>query len=382
MKNISLLVAKIRGVLVWRLRMLLLRVFGTITIDEHGATEILPAVSFSTLGLGMDRLERGVHKFPVVNVNDGGYSGIHEHGAFRWSSFNDAYVAGNGRVLDSRARLVLDSVASHHYSVTNPGWLRAATARRMEGTILNLNWWPGTGNLFHWNRDVLSRAYVLSCPSCPREVTLVVPETLLEYQRHSIERLTSVFPDCSWTTQAFHEWRRVDSVLVPSTFPYWQGSGFLHPEVTDFVRNINTKSVSPEAQVVRVLYVSRRMARYRRILDEDKLIEALKKVSDVSVVCLEEFSYLQQMALMQSVEILVGPYGAGLTHVLFTRRHGLLEFHNGDSRDTSIATLALACRSPYKQVRGSESDVRQDFSLGYDGIEAACESLRDLLDTR
>jgi hypothetical protein len=372
----------VRGLLVSRLRTPLLKFFGTTTVDRQGARVLLPNVSYSTGTFGMYRLQQETYNFPVEVVSDGGFNGIHDHGAFRWSTFNDAFVSGNGRVLDSRARLVLDSVASHRQKVTNPGWLRAATARHMEGVILNLNWWPGTGNIFHWNRDVLSRAYVLSCQSCPSEVTLVVPESLFEYQRHSIEQLASMFPECAWTTQALHEWRRVDSVIVPSMHPYWVGSGFLHPEVADFVRSVNVHSVSPQTQLVRVLFVSRRKSKHRRILDEDKLIAALKKVSDVSVVCLEDLSYLQQMELMQSVDILVGPYGAGLTHILFTRRLGLLELHNGDSQETHFATLALACRTPYKQVRGSKSDVRQDFSLGPNGIEVACESLRGLLATR
>jgi capsular polysaccharide biosynthesis protein len=371
--------AQVRGLLVSRLRTRLLKFFGTTTVDKHGATVILPAHEFSTREFRMNRLQQETNKVPVEIVSDGGFDGVHDHGAFRWSTFNNAFVSGNGRVFDSRARLVLDSVASHRQKVTNPGWLRAATARRTKGTILNLNWWPGTGNFFHWNRDVLSRAFVLTCESRPPAVTLVVPEGLLEYQRHAVERLVSMFPDCQWTTQAFDEWRRADSVIVPSTYPYPIGSGFLHPEVADFVRVVNTHSVPRVSQEVRVLYVSRSKSKHRRVLDEDKLISALKKVSVVSVACLEDLSYQQQMALMQSVDILVGPYGAGLTNVLFTRRRGLLEIHNGDSQQTHYATLALSCRSPYVQVRGSNANAQQDFSLGPNGIETACESLQGFL---
>lgn len=361
------------------LRTPLLKFFGTTTVDSHGPRVLLPAVAYSTSAFGMNRLQQETYKFPVGTISDGGFDGVHDHGAFRWSVFNNACIAGNGRVLDSRARLVLDSVASHRQKVTNPGWLRVATARRMKGTVLNLNWWPGTGNIFHWNRDVLARAYVLSTQSLTGEITLVAPEHLFEYQRHSIQQLISMFPNCVWTTQAFNEWRRVDSAIVPSTRPYLVGSGYLHPEVADFVRDVNVHSVPPQSQEVKVLFVSRGKSKHRRILDEDKLIGVLRKVSDISVACLEDLSYLQQMALMQSVDILVGPYGAGLTHILFTRRHGLLELHNGDSRETHFATLAVACRAPYEQVRGGTSDSRQDFSLGTDGIEAACEALKRLL---
>ena len=379
MKSVRLIKARARDLLVSWMRVPLLKFFGTTTVDLHENNILLPAVAFSTREFGMNRLQQETYKFPVEIISDGGFDGVHAHSSFRWAIFNDAYVAGNGRVLDSRARLVLDSVASHRQKVTNPGWLRAATARRLDGTILNLNWWPGTGNIFHWNRDVLSRAYVLRSESRPTSITLVVPERLLEYQRHCVERLVSIFPDCAWTTQDFHEWRRADSVVLPSMHPYWVGSGFLHSEVADFVRDINVHAVLPQIQRVKVLFVSRRKSRHRRILDEDELIVALKKVSDVSVVCLEDLSYPQQIALMQSVDILVGPYGAGLTHILFTRRQGLLEIHNGDSNETHFATLALSCRSPYMQVRGTSSNAQQDFSLGPNGIEAACEALKRLI---
>jgi len=379
MKLVQQLSARVRGWLFSHLSTRLLKFFGTTTVDVHGATVILPALTFSIREFGMNRLQQETYKFPVGIISDGGFDGVHDHGAFRWSIFNNAFVAGNGRVLDSRARLVLDSVASHRQKVTNPGWLRAASARRTEGTILNLNWWPGTGNIFHWNRDVLSRAFVLTCESRPPAVTLVVPEGLLEYQRHAVERLVSIFPDCEWRTQAFDEWRRADSVIVPSTHPYPVGSGFLHPEVADFVREVNTHLVPNASQDVRVLFVSRRKSKHRRVLDEDNLISALQKVSAVSVAYLEDLSYEQQMSLMQSVDILVGPYGAGLTHILFTRRRGLLEIHNGDSQETHFSTLALACRSPYVQVRGSNSNAQQDFTLGPNGIESVCEALERLI---
>ncbi len=99
----------------------------------------------------------------------------------------------------------------------------------------------------------------------------------------------------------------------------------------------------------------------------------------MTVVQLESLSYLEQMQLMQTVGIIVGPYGAGLTHVLFSKRQGLVEIHNGDSKETHFMTLALASRCPYIRVQGGKSRPNQDFELGAYGIRATVAAIDGLL---
>lgn len=326
----------------------------------------------------MEQLQQETYKFPVGVIRSGSTTGEFEHESFRVAQFSRGYISGNGRVFDRHRRLVLDSAASHLHKVANPGFFRTRQAVHKRGVYLNLNWWPGTGNIFHWNRDVLSRAYALV--GVPRDIPvhIVAPATQLEYQTHGLHRLSHSFRNIDIVYQNFGDWWRVDEVIVPSQAPYLTGSGFLHPEVADFVRNVNLKFVPVKEQKIPILYVSREKSRHRRILDEDQLLMEMQSNFPVKVVQLESYSYLEQMTLMQSVEVLVGVYGAGLTHVLFTKRKGLIEIHNGDSKETHFATLALAARCPYVQVQGRKSDDKQDFELGKSGIQGVLRALHQM----
>jgi capsular polysaccharide biosynthesis protein len=184
-----------------------------------------------------------------------------------------------------------------------------------------------------------------------------------------------MFENVEVVHQKFGEWWQVDEVVVPSQEPYLTGSGFLHPEVADFVRDVNLKDVIESPVRIPVLYISREQSRHRRMLDEQQLLKELHSNFPIRVAHLESYSYVEQMSLMQSVDVLVGTYGAGLTHVLFSKRQGLIEIHNGDSKETHFATLALATRCPYVQVQGGQSDVRQDFELGKSGIAGVLSAL-------
>ena len=369
----------IRSFFAGRLRSLSLAVFGTVSVDESNPSQLLPSTTYSLSPFGMSDLQQETYKFPVNVIRSGSKNGKFEHGPFRISRFHNGYVSGNGRGFDGRSRLVLDSVASHQHKVNNPGLLRTRRALRKCGVYMNLNWWPGTGNIFHWNRDVLSRAYALNALTSETSIKLIASDAPFDYQTHGLQRLSQIFENVDVVHQKFGEWWRVDELVVPSQAPYLTGSGFLHPDVADFVRDVNLHGVPVNHQEVPILYVSREKSRHRRILDEEKLLREIQSNFPIKVAQLESYSYLEQMMLMQSVEVLVGAYGAGLSHVLFTKRRGLIEIHNGDSQETHFATLALAARCPYRQIQGGRSNGQQDFELGENGIAGVLRALAEMV---
>jgi hypothetical protein len=71
------------------------------------------------------------------------------------------------------------------------------------------------------------------------QLQLVVPSDRLPYQDHSINRLLQMFPNSTLVEQEFSEWSRYENVIVPTCNSQDIGSGFLHPQVADFVRSVN-----------------------------------------------------------------------------------------------------------------------------------------------
>jgi len=66
---------------------------------------------------------------------------------------------------------------------------------------------------------------------------------------------------------------------------------------------------------VQAIYISRRSASSRRILNEDELEEILGALGIVSFV-LEEMPVMDQMALFMSSKLIIAPHGAGLSNMI------------------------------------------------------------------
>jgi len=353
-------------------------VFGQRRIEPSGMTEILPELRVAVEIPWMTDFVQEGYKWPVKPVRtrfDG--DGWFVQGAFRFGRVPGAMIAGDGRVFDRRGRFVVESAPSHLSRVINPGPLRPPVSRRIDGTVLNLNWWAGNGNIYHWNRDVLSRAFVLR-HLVDEEIVLLLPLDAREHQRHAAAQLVSMFPSCRVDAIGEGEWVEVAECIVPTQAPYRLGSGYLHPEVASFVRDVNIAGVDTDGPPIGVAYVSRAKSLHRKIRNEHELVDRLRSEAGAEILELEDLGYREQMALLQRVGTLVGVYGEGLTHAYFTRGRGLVEVHNGNSRETHFATLAMSRGIPYAQVQGGECDRRQDFDLDARGRDEVLRAIAQL----
>jgi capsular polysaccharide biosynthesis protein len=73
------------------------------------------------------------------------------------------------------------------------------------------------------------------------------------------------------------------------------------------------------------IYISRRDADDRRVLNEAELISELEK-RGFDTVELSELSISEQISLFQEVDIVVGPHGSGFTNTIFADSTAIFEF--------------------------------------------------------
>ena len=66
----------------------------------------------------------------------------------------------------------------------------------------------------------------------------------------------------------------------------------------------------------RRIYVSRRSARFRRVLNEEEIIELLKQYGFITVM-LENLAFIKQVNLFRNAEVVVGASGSGLANLVF-----------------------------------------------------------------
>ncbi|XP_041047387.1 EGF domain-specific O-linked N-acetylglucosamine transferase isoform X2 [Carcharodon carcharias] len=102
--------------------------------------------------------------------------------------------------------------------------------------------------------------------------------------------------------------------LVPDCF----SAGMFRAFSQHVLFRLNVTQESPQIGRIRVTLLVRG-TQYRRILNQDELVKALKTVTvfDVRVVDYKDIRFLEQLKITYNSDIFISIHGAGLTHLLF-----------------------------------------------------------------
>jgi hypothetical protein len=352
---------------------------GVVRVSDGDTLKLLEQRQISFTEVGVTTFVQESYKWPKsVIKSELGPANRYTDKGFSLACIDGAIVAGDGRVFDSRYRLIAESLATHDYQAINPGRWANTVSREITGRVLALNWWSGNSNLYHWLRDVFSRSFALTAlPDEP--ITIIAPNRPRPFQQHGLDALVRLFPRCQIVEVAFDEKVRVEQLLQPCVNPYVRGNGYLSLEVADFIRDVYLNELVP-AEHTKIAYLSRQTVGSRRLLDEKEVLDRVSQEIPLRVLAIEQLPFPEQLRLMANTSALAGVYGAGLVHILFTLRKGLVEIHNGDSRETHFSTLSVGCGVPYRQVQGGSADRLQDFRLGKGGTEAFLAALVSMSD--
>ena len=111
--------------------------------------------------------------------------------------------------------------------------------------------------------------------------------------------------------------------------PFAPGLGSCPPYFEDFSRLFQKPNEVPD----QLTFVSRSLAKQRKLANEEEFIEALRERlphARIECVLLEHLTPLEQISMMSRTKLLVGMHGAGLTHSVFLpSQSGLFEIFPG-----------------------------------------------------
>jgi hypothetical protein len=134
-----------------------------------------------------------------------------------------------------------------------------------------------------------------------------------------------------------------------------------HPATVRLVRDL-FRTIAMDASGPVQIYISRRDAGLRRVVNEAALVEALTGRGFVDLQ-LSDFDITRQMALVSNARCIVAPHGMGLAHIMFHRRIGsVVEMFNPEIGSDAYAFIARALGLQYRFVVGHDVD---DGKAGY-----------------
>jgi hypothetical protein len=212
----------------------------------------------------------------------------------------------------------------------------------------------GFSTYYHWLFDVLPRIHLLLMADVTDGIDyFVLPELSCEFQKSSLKYfdfLASKIVEIK-IDEVFISHR----LIVPSlpshlgTVNLW-ALNFLRQT---FLRNVvNTKSH-------RKLYISRRNATTRRLLNEQDIIEYLESLN-FEIIEAENLKFEDQIKLFNEAEVVVSPHGSGLSNIVFCKKNTkVIDLFYGDFLVPCFWVISAQLELDYYYA--TSADIVRDF---------------------
>lgn len=180
---------------------------------------------------------------------------------------------------------------------------------RLQNRAVHLLAPGGAYNYYHWNIDVMSRFSVL--PEKYLDDVFLVPPLRCQFQW---DFLNGVASRRAMRLQAVHapETVEVDElILIPNI------GDFGHFPRSEQLRVFASSGLgAPSTVAGRRLYIARRNAEHRRLLNEQEVITLLE-AADYEILECETLPLAEQAQRFAEASHIVAPHGAGLTNVVY-----------------------------------------------------------------
>lgn len=206
--------------------------------------------------------------------------------------------------------------------------------------LLAYDFWS-TG-YFHWLMDVIPRLYIMR--DRLKGYTLLIPE---EFKKEEFF-LSSLSPFKIGKIYFLKsgKYYRTPSVTVPS---HTSITGEYNDELVNKLRWFYLDYFKPResSSFGERIYVTRKNAKKRKIINEEEVINLLRKF-EFEVVDFEEYNFVDQISIASNANVIVSIHGAGLTNIFFMPSDGyVLELIHKEMKVLCYYFLADALKLNY-----------------------------------
>ena len=152
-------------------------------------------------------------------------------------------------------------------------------------------------------------------------------------------------------------------------------AGFLPQEGLNWLRNeVYALTGLQPAEPFRKLYVTRRNAKVRRLLNEEETATYLER-RGFKVVALEKRPFREQVQLFAEAKVIVAQHGAGLTNLLFAQSPCVLEILSDKDRQIFFSLVSVSHGFVHEQLTMDGENKNDNVTLPIDRLEAGLASL-------
>lgn len=200
-----------------------------------------------------------------------------------------------------------------HLHSTFEKW-KIAPPQKLSGNVAVLVT-DGGNTYYHWMFDILPRLYLLQEANVYSDIEyFILPKISHPYQEQSLSYLNI---DRSKIIEASVDCFHIEAknLFIPS-LPSLLGT--VNQWACTYLQRSFPLNQLPEVTTGKKIFISRRKAGNRRLLNEDEIANILVPAG-FDIVEAEQYSLLQQIAIFQKAEVVVAPHGSGLSNIVFCK---------------------------------------------------------------
>lgn len=335
-------------------------------IFQTGAAQHIDYVSIDCVGPEAAKCtwQGSSHDFPVPFLVELPEARLHGRHA--------VVLTPEGRVLlestlGGARYLGMSSLARLHHPRTPGEALRQGLhTAHFEFVAPLVNLW--SAGYYHWLIEGLPRLQVIEAYAAEhgQRPRLLIDPNPAAWVRESLRLL-------GYGPEDYMEWHVTRAQVKHALVPWFPGSvGRPSPLACRWLsqRFRDALGLKPGVQPRRI-YVSRRRAQRRRVVNESLLVEWLQPLG-FEVFELEALNFSQQIELFSQAEIVVGPHGAGLANMIFAPHTAVIEFLEPVYQNFCYYHLASGLGFPHKVLIGKShgEDILIDPQAVIEAVQA------------
>jgi len=280
----------------------------------------------------------------------------------------------NTAAITSDNKLVLDvSMGSPELIVTSD---KLPPVEHIDGSVAFLSARWGGGGYFHWMFDVITRFELIQRSGLIDTVDkFVVNAGDYTYQKETLNTLGIPQDKILESGCSFHI--TADYLIVPSISE--DGSGTSKWKCEYLKQSFLNQKIPLKTDYSERIYISRQQASYRRIVNEEAVVNYLQKFGFRSVK-LETMSVAEQAACLAAAKVVVAPHGAGLTNLVFcTPGTKVIEIFSPIYVPSCYWTISNLCGLEHYYLIGDLVDDRTRIKPLHKDMRLDVNSLEKLL---
>ena len=275
---------------------------------------------------------------------------------------NNGFVLGNYGAIGVKNALFIEGFGFVDRLVKSGAYrnLFHLKKRTLNGSYFAFLTAPYLHNLYHIIIDELPKLYTFYQLELP--IKVIIPaqvnakyKELIKYVLFDLKHIEIVeIPETE-------KWN-LEKIMIISNVTNGS-SGYLRADILQFIREklIKAYGISNKETVGTKIYISRRNAQKRRIINESELVPILENYG-FRIVILEDLTVKSQFQLFFNCSVVIGPHGAGLTNlILAPTGTKVIEIQPTDHIKPHYMFLAKGCGLDYQLLKAGRVNEYLNF---------------------